>query len=342
MKTKNKYSIYYKIIKHNNFDLDILCTNNEPNYYTLYDIGINFTVHDLDTSYQYILKRIKSNEIYDKEIITLFMNLLDKSYHILSNNNLKKEYDNSLKYNSDEFMQYLSPNNKYYADPILFEYNSHDYIFYEDYDYNKGFISCVEIKKNGNISKPQTVLKRPYHISFPFVFHAHNNIYMIPETSNNRTIELYKCLEFPSKWQCLKIIKNKIWANDTIVFNHNNIWWMFTSIGNLHNHSIFYTNSVEDNWKAHPYNHQKKLYGRAAGNIFHYKNKLLRPVQCGIPRYGYCLIFYEILELTPTSYKEVIYKTFYPNWKKNLIGTHTFNMNDNFIIIDGKTKVPKM
>ncbi len=157
-KTKNKYSIYYKIIKHNNFDLDILCTNSEPNYYNLYDIGINFTVHDLETSYKYILKRIKSNEIYDKEIIILFMNLLDKSYHILSNNNLKKKYDNSLKYNSDEFMQYSSPNNKYYADPILFEYNSHDYIFYEDYDYNKGFISCVEIKKNGNISKSQTVL----------------------------------------------------------------------------------------------------------------------------------------------------------------------------------------
>ena len=40
------------------------------------------------------------------------------------------------------------------------------------------------------------VLEKDYHLSYPFLFEDNDELFMIPETATNKTIELYKCEEF--------------------------------------------------------------------------------------------------------------------------------------------------
>ena len=77
------------------------------------------------------------------------------------------------------------------------------YIFIEEllYSNNKGHISVFEIHKDGKITKPQMIIENDYHMSYPFVFTHKEQYYMIPETSHNSSIELYKATTFPYRWE---------------------------------------------------------------------------------------------------------------------------------------------
>jgi hypothetical protein len=52
-----------------------------------------------------------------------------------------------------------------------------------------------------NHGEPFAVLERSYHLSYPFIFRWGSDIFMIPETSDNRTVEVYRAVEFPGKWE---------------------------------------------------------------------------------------------------------------------------------------------
>ena len=53
---------------------------------------------------------------------------------------------------------------------------------------------------------------------------------MIPETCANKTIELYKCLEFPFKWELQQNLMENLDAVDTTIHFHNGKYWMFVNI----------------------------------------------------------------------------------------------------------------
>ena len=92
-----------------------------------------------------------------------------------------------------------SPHKFTFADCFYVKENDRHFIFFEEVDdvHPVGFLSVLEVFKDGSHSKPQTILKLDYHLSYPCVFKVENNWYMIPETSANKTIELWKCTDFP-------------------------------------------------------------------------------------------------------------------------------------------------
>ena len=53
-----------------------------------------------------------------------------------------------------------------------------------------------EVDKDGNWSAPVRALERDYHLSYPFIFEWESRLYMIPETTVTRQVELYLCTEF--------------------------------------------------------------------------------------------------------------------------------------------------
>ncbi len=103
---------------------------------------------------------------------------------------------------TSEFKTLVPPRDRFWADPFVVRKDSSIFIFIEEFSYsvNKGHITLLELDKDGELLQTQKILEKPYHLSYPFVFHYDNHYYMIPETSENRTIELYKCEEFPVKW----------------------------------------------------------------------------------------------------------------------------------------------
>ena len=242
------------------------------------------------------------------------------------------------------FKRIIPPKDRFWADPFVYEKNDNYYIFIEEllYKENKGKISVIEIDEKGNYTAPKTIIEKDYHLSYPFLFEEDNSLYMIPETSENNTIELYKCIDFPLKWELSKVLINNVSAVDTTILKHSNKYWLFCNIkenegaSSLDELFLFYSDSLLGEWTNHPCNPiiSDVSQSRPAGNVFEENGKLYRPSQDSSKNYGYGIKINEIIELTETSYKEETIQSIHPNWEKDLLCTHTINNSGKLTVID--------
>jgi len=246
---------------------------------------------------------------------------------------------------SSNYKTLVPPKDRFWADPFVICRNSKIFIFIEEviYRIKKGHITLLELDKEGKLLQTEKILEKPYHMSYPFIFEYDNSFYMIPETSENKTIELYKCEEFPVKWSFVRNLKVNIIAKDTTIFFYKNKWWLFTAINESHNFSdyaelfLFYSNDFyTTDWIPHPNNPivTDIRNARPAGRVFMYDNKIYRPSQDCSVRYGRALNINQIITLSETSYKEVLISRNEAIWEAKLKGTHTLNFDENFSIID--------
>lgn len=226
------------------------------------------------------------------------------------------------------------PDGTYQADPFPFSKDGKRYMFIEDYDYKLGSIAYAEIKEDG-ISDFKTIIKDDYHFSYPFVFEHKGETWMIPETARDNKIELFKCTEFPDKWDRVKTLV-EIPGTDSTLIEANGLLWMFTQVGADSNVTVLVAEDLMGPWSLHSTNHFE--HSRSAGKIFQYNNKILRPTQDCSKCYGHAIVFKEI-QLTANGYEEETYCRIEPDWHEGLIGTHTFNFDDKYVFIDGKVQV---
>ena len=239
----------------------------------------------------------------------------------------------------------IPPNNYFWADPFIIKSDSGYDIFMEEKKVGKGngFISYLNINKDGIIKSHEVIIKENYHLSYPFIFKYNNIFYMIPESEMNQTIDLYECKDYPLKWSYSKNIMQDISAVDTTLFEYNNIWWMFTNIKSIDGMSIqdelflFYADSpLSNDWSAHPQNPviSDIRCSRPAGKIFiDEKNRIIRPSQNSLKRYGYSVKLNQIIILNKFEYKEKTVDVLEP-WNNNIEALHTYNKCDKAIIID--------
>jgi hypothetical protein len=289
-------------------------------------------------------------------MIKLFKNLI--SWLIWKFNNrlffdqwqLLFSFENNL--NFKYFVKIIPPKDRFWADPFVVKVKNKFYVFYEEliYSENKGRISCLEIDANGIVSNFQTVLEKKYHLSYPFIIEHEKSFYMIPETGENNTIELYKSLSFPNNWSLKKILIPNIIAYDSTILEHNSKYWLFTNVKNPKNNStwdtlhLFYSDSLlDDEWKPHPLNPivSNISFARPAGNIYKKDNKIYRPAQNCSLHYGYAIEIREITVLDEYNYAEESLKSIYPSWDKNIKSIHTINSLDGITIVDAKIKRKK-
>jgi hypothetical protein len=248
-----------------------------------------------------------------------------------------------------EFRKILPPKNLEWADPFILKRDGKYYVFIEEVirKINKGHISVFEIDESGNISSPKKIIEKNYHLSYPFLIEDDGELYLIPESSGNKKIELYKCIEFPYKWKQELILMDNVIAVDTTIFKQNNKYWLFTNIkenkGSSKNDNLylFYADRlVTNNWTPHPQNPiiSDMKRARSAGNIFKYNNRLYRPSQDCSKHYGYGIKISQILTLNEDIYEDAEVSSIYPGWEKKLISTHTLNSTEKLTIIDARIK----
>jgi len=258
---------------------------------------------------------------------------------------LRDEFSRSLW----RFKKIIPPKDRFWADPHVVHENNNYYIFLEESLYNtkKGHISLIIMDNKGNYTKPEKVLDRPYHLSYPFIFSYKGDYYMIPETPSTKTIEVYKCIEFPRRWEFLKNLMENIQAADTTLLHYENKWWLFTNIvenegANMAEELfLFYSdNPLSERWISHPKNpivsHINN--GRPAGKIFEHEGNLFRPSQNSTNRYGYGLTFNKIINLDENNYQEKPVDSIEPKWDKNIKAVHTFNFERKLTIIDAQLR----
>ena len=249
----------------------------------------------------------------------------------------------SLNYRNANFID--NPENKFLADPFIISKNNKNYCFLESYDYllDKGTIDVYELTKN-NSNFLGTAIEEEFHLSFPYLFETENEIYLIPESSKNRDIRIYKSTEFPLKWKLEKVIIDDIDASDSIILYHDNLWWLLTNVDELglgdHNYqmNIYYSNNLlSKDWKPHKLNPVilNPSYGRNGGFLKKDENLFRVAQKYGFnQKYGEGITIRKIQELTKDSYVEeeiALYDNFYSD---SILGSHHLASNNVFTVFD--------
>ena len=238
-----------------------------------------------------------------------------------------------------------APLGRFYADPFLIEHEGRVYCFFEDFDHGtrRGRIDCAVVGANGELEEVHPVLEPPYHLSYPFVFEDGGEHFLIPESSENRTVDLYRAVEFPLRWEKVRTLFEGR-CTDTTVLRQDGRYWFFVTVREPEEAGeqllLFSSASLDAAPEFHPANpiSADVRYCRSAGAIAVRDGRLIRPSQDCSVSYGYQMHFHEITRLTPEDYAEKLIGTFAP-WG-DLDGTHTYNRCGSVEVIDGKWVEP--
>ena len=246
---------------------------------------------------------------------------------------------------------FVPPTDRFYADPFLFSApDGRRYLLFEDWRNadRKAVISRVELFPDGTVSSAQVVLERDYHLSYPFLFATGGEIYLLPETAEARTLELYRAVDFPDRWELDRVLVEGVAMFDATLLERDGKVWMFTNLATSqgtpsYELSVFWSDSLGGEWHAHAQNPvvSDVRCARPAGRLIVHGDRLIRPAQDGSVRYGYALAFREILELTPDSYAEAEVGRITPESIEGNLGTHHYDADTEFEVFDVRLEIPR-
>ena len=233
--------------------------------------------------------------------------------------------------------------NAFWADPFLVPDETAVHVFLEELAFadRKGRILLISVDRNGRAADPVVVLDQPWHLSYPQVITWQDRLVMIPESSANRSVDLYHCVGFPQEWKFASTLINGLRLADATVIHWNGRWWMFAAHGHegasmydeLH---VFWADDLPGPWHAHALNPVKIDAGsaRPAGAMFIEHGQLVRPTQDCRNRYGGGVSFQQVVVLDEDRFHETpIERPRDPDIPLNT-STHTYNAIDGFIATD--------
>lgn len=238
---------------------------------------------------------------------------------------------------------------RFYADPFPFEHEGRTYLFVEDFEHAVGRagISVVPWTAEGPDGVPAPVLAHDVHLSYPFVLEHDGDVWMIPETSGAKTIELYRAVQFPWTWERHSILVTDVEASDSTPFQHDGRWWLTATVGDGGSLSdslwVWSAPDLRGPWAPHQNNPVliDISSARPAGRVVHHEGHLLRPVQDCSTGYGAALAIAEITRLDDDAFEQRVVRRFAPGetWRGTRL--HTLNIGGGIETIDGSAYAPR-
>jgi len=297
-----------------------------------------YPLYTLPTSIQ-VLQYIFRTFFYGlKKIIGRF---LKKNFRWSVAYQFTKDWKNTVLWKS---ITIKNPPFRFLADPFIANHNGNDVLFVEDYNYrsSRGKISAYEIKPTKYIELG-VALEEKFHLSFPFLVRVKKDLYMVPESHENKDIRLYKCVDFPLKWKFIRALIKDCSCVDTSVFEFNNKWWMFTNkdSSELGDHGselhIYYSDSLDsEKWVSHRANPVIFDSKRARNGGLIISNETIYRVfqRQGFDMYGASIGISKIIELSEINYEEEVLFDIPPKFMKNINGIHTYSFNSGVLSFD--------
>jgi hypothetical protein len=240
---------------------------------------------------------------------------------------------------ADTYTRIPSPAGRFLADPCLAGRGGETFVFFEDWDWTarQGAIGCGRLTDDGRLAEVREVLRRPYHLSFPFVFERDGAWYMIPETKADGRVRLLRATAFPDRWEEEAVLFEGD-ATDTVMYEQDGTFYFFTTLweprGEATAHCLFVADGLTAPWRLHPASPLSTgLRGiRAGGPLVWRDGTLLRPVQDARRGYGVGLDWMRVDELTPTTFRESLVDSLVPPPDRD--GGHTYSATADWEIID--------
>ena len=242
------------------------------------------------------------------------------------------------------------PKDEFWADPFLFKHQNETYVFFENYSYKTelGKISCGRLEGTKIVDVVE-IMNFDYHLSFPYVFESKGEIFMMPETRQNKRLEIYKCLEFPTKWELHKTAFEGERVVDAFFYKDStDQHWLFLNKQDNVNTTadcelyIYKVDSPELN-TIQPHTQNPVIIdarvARNGGCMFSHEGKTYRPSQSNTHAiYGRALNINEVEKLTIDEYIENTIVTVEPNFRKGLERMHHLHQIDDMFVFDAAYK----
>lgn len=238
-----------------------------------------------------------------------------------------------------------------YADPFLFEHEGRHHLFCEEVPAGqaRGVISHTELSADGGAAAaPTPVLQAAHHLSYPFVFSHEGEVFMIPETSAVRRVELYRARVFPEEWERHAVLLDDLDAADATLLAHEGLLWLFASVAapgasTLDELHLFWAEKLRGPWRAHPLNPvvSDARCARPAGAIQRWGSRLVRPAQDCSRRYGWAISFRQIELLSTSGYAEREIDRVEPSALPGARAMHTYSSDTRFQTWDVRRREPR-
>jgi hypothetical protein len=169
---------------------------------------------------------------------------------------------------------------------------------------------------------------------------------MVPESSANETIDLYRGTSFPDGWIKEGTLVTGIVASDATLFEHAGRWWMLATVrddGGAYSDALYIWSAPELIGPWVPHRRNPLLVdiasARPAGRVIRRAGRLIRPFQDCRDGYGKALGLAEITRLDDEEFTqrvETILKPG-PTWPGRRL--HTLNRAGRLECIDGSRVV---
>jgi len=235
----------------------------------------------------------------------------------------------------------------FHADPFLIERDGAIWLFCEQYSWARGLgrIICCEIVAEGpgwRATEPREIdLACPGHLAYPCVFEHDGQVFMIPESADSRSVDLYRESAIPETWvkECTLLDFPGL---DATYFQHGGWHWLLTARAGAAEHTelhAFWAADLTGPWRAHPHNpiKQDRAGARPAGFPFRVKGQLYRPAQDCRGTYGRRITITRVDKLSPEVFHEVTVGRLEPaSGSAYSCGLHTLAMSPHLTVVDGK------
>jgi hypothetical protein len=244
-----------------------------------------------------------------------------------------------------------SPAHRFYADPFAITWKGRTMMFFEDLDHrtNKGIVSAIEFGDNGPIGPVMPALEEPWHLSYPFLIVHDDELWMIPESGSNLDVAIYRCVEFPGRWERHATLLSGFELADATIVRHQDRHYLFGATrdgagGYSDTLSIFHADNLFGPWQPHARNPVllDRASARPAGHFVQSGGRLWRPVQDCTHGYGCALGLAEITELSPTGFAQTVRHIIRPGPRWPGRKLHTLNRCGRLELIDGTMIQPKI
>ncbi|MEG3192360.1 glucosamine inositolphosphorylceramide transferase family protein [Lysobacter sp. D1-1-M9] len=240
-----------------------------------------------------------------------------------------------------------APKGYYWADPCMVERDGRKLIFVEEMQPSgKGAIACLELQPD-SAARLGLALEEASHLSYPQVFAWDGEWYMTVESSQAKRVTLYQAAEFPLGWRrVVDLVAGRVCLDPTLHF-HEGHWYLFATIAENGNSTwdelfLFVADRLEGPFQPHPANPIVSDVRRArpAGRLFQHGDKLIRPAQDCAACYGSAIVFNEVLELSPSHYREQPISRLAPDWADSLAACHTYSAAGGVEVLDARGYPP--
>ena len=198
------------------------------------------------------------------------------------------------------------------ADPFGLWRDDVLHVFAEAYDYRSrhGVIHLLRYDGTLTLLDRWRVLSEPWHLSYPQVFEAEGETWMLPEAFRSGTLTLYRAKCFPYAWERVTTIPLDEPAIDATPFRHDGLWWLAYSPSRLKSARqarlhLAYAERLTGPWTAHPGNPVRidRSSARPGGTAVVGDDSVVLPMQDCTRTYGGAIRPLRISRLSPDAFE---------------------------------------